>query len=59
MGRRQIFHTFSLLVEIVGHFAQEFVSYVYETEDCYDNCTLVKIKIKTSHGPKEGPKEVP
>jgi hypothetical protein len=33
MGRREIFHTFSLLVEIEGHFTHEFVSYVYETED--------------------------
>jgi hypothetical protein len=32
MGRREIFHTFLLLVEIVGHFTHEFVSYVYETE---------------------------
>jgi hypothetical protein len=31
MGR--IFLTFSLLVEIEGHFTNEFVSYVYETED--------------------------
>jgi hypothetical protein len=34
MGRREIFLTFSLLVEIEGHFTNEFVSYVYETEDC-------------------------
>jgi hypothetical protein len=33
MGRREIFHTFSLLVEIEGHFTHEFVTYVYETED--------------------------
>jgi hypothetical protein len=33
MGRREIFHTFLLLVEIVGHFTHEFVSYFYETED--------------------------
>jgi hypothetical protein len=33
MGRREIFLTFSLLVEIEGHFTNEFVSYVYETED--------------------------
>jgi hypothetical protein len=33
MGRREIYHTFSLLVEIEGHFTHEFVSYVYETED--------------------------
>jgi hypothetical protein len=33
MGRREKFHTFSLLVEIEGHFTHEFVSYVYETED--------------------------
>jgi hypothetical protein len=31
MGRREIFHTFSLLVEIEGHFTHEFVTYVYET----------------------------
>jgi hypothetical protein len=33
MGRKEIFYTFSLLVEIAGHFTHEFVSYVYETED--------------------------
>jgi hypothetical protein len=33
MGRREIFHSFSLLVEIEGYFTHEFVSYVYETED--------------------------
>jgi hypothetical protein len=36
MGCREIFHTFSLLVELEGHFTHEFVSfvsYVYETED--------------------------
>jgi hypothetical protein len=33
MGRREICHTFSLLVEIEGHFTHEFVSYVYEIED--------------------------
>jgi hypothetical protein len=33
MGRRWIFLTFSLLVEIEGHFTKEFVSYIYETED--------------------------
>jgi hypothetical protein len=33
MGRREIFITFSLLVEIEGHLTNEFVSYVYETED--------------------------
>jgi hypothetical protein len=33
MGRRQIFLTFSQLVEIEGHFTNEFVSYVYETKD--------------------------
>jgi hypothetical protein len=32
MGRREIFITFSLLVEIEGHLTNEFVSYVYETE---------------------------
>jgi hypothetical protein len=32
-GRREIFLTFSLLVEIQGHVTNEFVSYVYETED--------------------------
>jgi hypothetical protein len=36
MGRREIFLTFSLLVEIEGHFINEFVSYVYETEDRSD-----------------------
>jgi hypothetical protein len=35
MGRREIFLTFSLLVEIEGHFTNEFVSYVYETEVWY------------------------
>jgi hypothetical protein len=34
MGRREIFLTFSLLVEIEGHLTNEFVSYVYETEGC-------------------------
>jgi hypothetical protein len=33
MGRREIFLTFLLLVEIEGHFTNEFVTYVYETED--------------------------
>jgi hypothetical protein len=33
MGRGEIFFTFSLLVEIEGHFTNEYVSYVYETED--------------------------
>jgi hypothetical protein len=33
MGRREIFLTFSLLVETEGHFTNELVSYVYETED--------------------------
>jgi hypothetical protein len=33
MGGREIFHTFSLLVEIEGDFTHEFVTYVYETED--------------------------
>jgi hypothetical protein len=37
MGRREIFHTFSLLVEIEGHFAHEFVNYVCETEDWPQN----------------------
>jgi hypothetical protein len=32
MGRREILLTFSLLIEIEGHFTNEFVSYVYETE---------------------------
>jgi hypothetical protein len=31
MGRRGIFHTYSLLGEIEGHFIHEFVTYVYET----------------------------
>jgi hypothetical protein len=33
MEKREIVLTFSLLVEIKGHFTNEFVSYVYETED--------------------------
>jgi hypothetical protein len=33
MGRREILHTFLLLVEIEGHFTHELVSYVYETQD--------------------------
>jgi hypothetical protein len=33
MGRSEIFHNFSLLVEIKGHFTHEFVTYVYETQD--------------------------
>jgi hypothetical protein len=33
MGRREIFPTSSLLVEIEGHFTHEFVAYVYETQD--------------------------
>jgi hypothetical protein len=33
IGRREILLTFLLLVEIDGHFTNEFVSYVYETED--------------------------
>jgi hypothetical protein len=35
MGRREIFHTFSPLVEIEGHFTHEFVTYVYETVGRY------------------------
>jgi hypothetical protein len=31
MGRREIFHTFSLLVEIKGHFTHGFVIYVNTT----------------------------
>jgi hypothetical protein len=33
MGRKEIFHTFLLLVEIEGHLTHELVSYVFETED--------------------------
>jgi hypothetical protein len=33
IGRREIFLTSSLLVEIEGHFSLEFVNYVCETED--------------------------
>jgi hypothetical protein len=33
IGRREIFPTSSLLVEIEGHFSLEFVNYVCETED--------------------------
>jgi hypothetical protein len=33
MGIREIFFRFTLLVEIEGHFTNEFVSYVYQTED--------------------------
>jgi hypothetical protein len=33
MGRREIFHTISLLVEIEVHFTHEFVTGVYETKD--------------------------
>jgi hypothetical protein len=36
MGRREIFLTFSQLVEIEEHFTKEFVSYVYETKDWWD-----------------------
>jgi hypothetical protein len=36
MGIRQIIHTFSLLVEIEGHFTHEFVSNVDETEDWFN-----------------------
>jgi hypothetical protein len=32
-GKKRIFHTFSLLVEIEGHFTHEFVTSVYETRD--------------------------
>jgi hypothetical protein len=35
MGRREIVHTRSVLVEIEGHFAHEFVSYVNETQDWF------------------------
>jgi hypothetical protein len=41
MGRKEIVNTFSLLVEIEGHFTHEFVSYVCETED-WRNSGLVK-----------------
>jgi hypothetical protein len=33
MGRREIFRTFSLLVEIDGHFTVDGVTYIYVTED--------------------------
>jgi hypothetical protein len=33
IGRREIFLTSLLLVEIEGHFSLEFVNYVCETED--------------------------
>jgi hypothetical protein len=33
MGRREIFHTFSLLVEMERHFTHEFVTCDYETQD--------------------------
>jgi hypothetical protein len=33
MGRGEIYHTSSLLVEIEGHFTHEFVTYVNETQD--------------------------
>jgi hypothetical protein len=33
MGRREIFHNSSLLLEIEGHFTHEFVTYVYEIQD--------------------------
>jgi hypothetical protein len=33
IGRREIFLTSSLLVEIEGHFSLEFVNYICETED--------------------------
>jgi hypothetical protein len=38
MGRREIFHTSSLLVEIDRHFTREFVIYDYETlvQDLYN-----------------------
>jgi hypothetical protein len=39
IGRRKIFLTSSLLVEIEGHFSFEFVNYVCETED-YGQTTL-------------------
>jgi hypothetical protein len=32
MGRREIFHSFSLLAEIEGHFTHAFVTYLYETQ---------------------------
>jgi hypothetical protein len=34
IGRREIFLTSSLLVEIEGYFSLEFVNYVCETDDC-------------------------
>jgi hypothetical protein len=40
IGRMEIFHTFSLLVEIEGHFTHEFVSYVCETEDLYQHLLI-------------------
>jgi hypothetical protein len=33
MGRREIFHNFSLMVEIEGHFSHEFVTYDYMAQD--------------------------
>jgi hypothetical protein len=32
MGRREIFNSSSLLVEVKGNFTHEFVTYVYETQ---------------------------
>jgi hypothetical protein len=49
MGRREIFHTCSLLVEIEGHFTHEFVNYVYETEDwsIYTNYSLTVVILRS------------
>jgi hypothetical protein len=42
MGRREIFHTFWLLVKIEGHFTYEFVTYVYETPDRFGSRILMQ-----------------
>jgi hypothetical protein len=48
IGRREIFLTFSLLVEIEGHFTNQFVSYVYETEDCCTKESGIMLNLKIS-----------
>jgi hypothetical protein len=53
MGRREVFHTFSLLVEIEGHFTNKFVTYVYEAQN------RIQIRGKIYESRYVGPKKLP
>jgi hypothetical protein len=50
MGRLEIFHNFSLLVEIEGYFSHEFIAYIYETQDWYTWDSKFALRKKVSNG---------